>query len=229
MYKLHFPAALGQESLHECTEGVIPYMVNINSIGQNHQQAFPGGVKGKGNGGNSGFGADLAKAACEAANPDRPGEETAQAEEGVFYITVNGKTSLLDKNALISTCHAPTGESANVYRAKDYSDENPLYLVKGTDQNGNTYEKTVDVRNVNPSNCSYPELLALSAHTGHKDFMATAVLHDYVKASSYQEPADYLAAAQGRMDDLKLLKQWDNYLQYKGWITDILGFLQMKG
>lgn len=204
-------------------------MVNINRIEQNHQQAFFGGTKAKKNSENSSFGADLEKAVCEAANLSSPGEETTQAEEGVFYITVNGKTSLLDKNALISTCHAQTGESANVYRAKDYSEENPLYLVKGTDKNGNPYEKTVDVRTVNPSNCSYLELLALSAHTGHNDFMTTAVLHDHVKTSSYQEPADYLTAAYGRMDDLKLLKQWDSYLQYKGWITDILSFLQIKG
>lgn len=203
-------------------------MVNVNGIEQNHQQSYLGGTKAKENGGNSSFGADLEKAARKASNSGSFSEETAQAEENVFYITVNGKTSLLDKNALISTCHAQTGESANVYRAKDYSEENPLYLVKGTDKNGNPYEKTVDVRDVNPSNCSYIELLALSAHTGHNDFMTTAILHDHAGASSYREPADYLTAAYGRMDDLKLLKQWDSYLQYKGWIADILSFLQMK-
>jgi len=40
---------------------------------------------------------------------------------------------------------------ANVYRADDYSDDNPVYLVKGIDKNGKKYEQTVDVSKVNPS------------------------------------------------------------------------------
>lgn len=196
--------------------------MNINSIEQSHQQSYLGEKRTKQSDGKSSFEADLEKAACQAAGSDSPAEET------VMYVTVNGKKSLLDRSALISICHAPTGESANVYRAKDYSDENPLYLVKGTDKNGNTYEETIDVRTVNPSSCSYIELLALSAHTGHTDFMTTAILQDHTNASSYHESADYLSAAYDRMGDLKLLKQWDNYLQYKGWIADILSFLQNK-
>lgn len=199
-------------------------MVSIDSIKQTHRQTYAQGEKTKAVG-NSSFGANLKRAAAEAAGESGAAEESKQPEKTAFYITVNGKTSFLDQNALISTCHASTGESANVYRAEGYTDENPLYLVKGTDQNGNPYEVKVDVRTVNPSNCSYIELLALSAHAGRCDFMTTAILQDQAKTSSYREAADYLSAARDRMDDLKLLKQWDSYLEYKGWVTDVLNFL----
>ena len=39
-------------------------------------------------------------------------------------------------------------------KADDYSEENPLYIIKGMDKNGNEYEQTVDVSKVNPNNCS---------------------------------------------------------------------------
>ncbi len=45
-------------------------------------------------------------------------------------------------DALFSIYDAKTGESANVYRVDDYSEDNPVYLVKGTDINGNEYEQT---------------------------------------------------------------------------------------
>ena len=36
-------------------------------------------------------------------------------------------------------------------KADDYSEENPLYIIKGMDKNGNEYEQTVDVSKVNPN------------------------------------------------------------------------------
>ena len=44
-------------------------------------------------------------------------------------------------------------------KADDYSEENPLYIIKGMDKNGNEYEQTVDVSKVNPNNCSYKDIL----------------------------------------------------------------------
>lgn len=46
-----------------------------------------------------------------------------------------------------------------IYKADDYSEENPLYIIKGMDKNGNEYEQTVDVSKVNPNNCSYKDIL----------------------------------------------------------------------
>ncbi len=100
----------------------------------------------------------------------------------------------IDPDALFSIHHVETGESANVYRADDYSEDNPVYLVKGIDKNGKKYEQTVDVGKVNPNNCSYTEMLALNAHTGNKsdsNFLTMSILKDKSNSASYHEKADY--------------------------------------
>ncbi len=134
-------------------------------------------------------------------------------------------------DALFSIYDAKTGESANVYRADNYSEDNPLYLVKGMDKNGKEYEQTIDVSNVSPSNCSYTEMLALNAHTGNtsdSNFLSMAIMKDKAGTASYHEKADYLSAAYALMDDMKTLGNWDGYLRYDKWINDILNFCKNK-
>ena len=46
-----------------------------------------------------------------------------------------------EAEALFSIHHVKTGESANVYWPDDYSEDNPVYLVKGTDKNGKEYDR----------------------------------------------------------------------------------------
>ncbi len=134
-------------------------------------------------------------------------------------------------DALFSIYDAKTGESANVYRADDYSEENPLYLVKGMDKNGNEYEQTVDVSKVNPNSCSYTEMLALNAHIGNtsdSNFLSMAIMKDKAGTASYHEKSDYLSAAYALMNDMKTLGNWDGYLRYGKWINDILAFCKSK-
>lgn len=133
----------------------------------------------------------------------------------------------IEPDALFAIHDVKTGESAYVFRADDYSKDNPIYLVKGTDRNGNAYEQTVDVSKVNPNSCSYTELLALNAHTGDKsdsNFMTMAILKDKTNGISYHEKADYMAMAHELMNDMKTLGNWGGYLRYGKWIQDILSF-----
>lgn len=195
-------------------------MVNINGIEQNNHQSYSRSIKPSTDAGTTGFGADL-----ENAIADKAAAENAEAP--IRYVQAgSGKKVFLDQNALISIAHAPTGESANVYKAEGYSDSNPLYLVKGTDSSGNLYEQAIDVSKVDPKNCSYIALLALSAHTGNTDFLTLSVMRDQAENAGYHEKTDYLTAAYDRMDDLKRLKQWDSYFRYDSWINDILDYLR---
>ena len=94
-------------------------------------------------------------------------ESSTKGDFGTNVKGVSGAKNIvhITPDALFSIYDAKTGESANVYRADDYSEDNPVYLVKGMDKNGNGYEQTVDVSKVNPNSCSYTEMLALNAHT----------------------------------------------------------------
>ena len=160
----------------------------------------------------------------------RKAENNAKGNFGA-NVKATGNVVHIAPDALFSIYDAKTGESANVYRADDYSEENPLYIVKGMDKNGNEYEQTVDVSKVNPNSCSYTELLALNAHTGNKsdsNFLSMAIMKDKSGTVSYHETADYMAMAHELMNDMKTLGNWDGYLRYGKWINDILTFCKSK-
>ena len=140
-------------------------------------------------------------------------------------VKATGNVVHIAPDALFSIYDAKTGESANVYRADDYSEENPFYIVKGIDKNGN------DVSKVNPNSCSYTEMLALNAHTGNKsdsNFLSMAIMKDKSGTAFYHETADYMAMAHELMNDMKTLGNWDGYLRYGKWINDILTFCKSK-
>ena len=152
-----------------------------------------------------------------------------EADFSASVKVASGTTNIvnIDSNALFSICHVKTGESANVYKADDYSKDNPVYLVKGIDKDGNKYEQTVDVSKVNPHNCSYTEMLALNVHTENKsdsNFLTMSILKDKAGSASYHEKIDYLSVAYGLMGDMTTLGNWDGYLRYDKWINDILAF-----
>ena len=160
----------------------------------------------------------------------RKAENNAKGNFGA-NVKSTGNVVHIAPDALFSIYDAKTGESANVYRADDYSEENPFYIVKGMDKNGNEYEQTVDVSKVNPNSCSYTELLALNAHTGNKsdsNFLSMAIMKDKSGTASYHETADYMAMAHELMNEMKTPGNWDGYLRYGKWINDILTFYKSK-
>ena len=159
----------------------------------------------------------------------RKAESSTTADFGADVKRAAGARNIvhITPDALFSIYDAKTGESANVYRADDYTENNPIYLVKGMDKNGKEYEQTVDVSKVNPNSCSYTEMLALNAHTGNRsdsNFLNMATMKDKAGTASYHEKADYLSAAYELMSDMKILGNWDGYLRYGKWINDILSF-----
>ena len=160
----------------------------------------------------------------------RKAENNAKGDFGA-NVKATGNVVHITPDALFSIYDAKTGESANVYRADDYSEENPLYIVKGMDKNGNEYEQTVDVSKVNPNSCSYTEMHALNTHTGNKsdsNFLSMAIMKDKSGTASYHEKADYMAMAHALMNDMKTLGNWDGYLRYSKWINDILTFCKSR-
>ena len=48
--------------------------------------------------------------------------------------------------------------------ADDSTDENPVVLAKGVDENGKEFEQRIYINDVNPSNATVVEMRALEAH-----------------------------------------------------------------
>ena len=78
----------------------------------------------------------------------------------------------------------PNGGSASVYKASNYQESDPEYLVKYWDENGETQEYNVKPKEVDPSNASYLEMLAYSTYSDVQGYTSNAY-------------GDFLAAAGG--------------------------------
>lgn len=135
--------------------------------------------------------------------------------------------TVLYSDALMSYASPQTGESVSIYKTDYYSKDNPFYVVKGLDANGNEFEEMVDARKIDPKNCSFNELMVLNVETGHtspSDYLRSVAVRAKADADSYFEKADYIAYAQEVMNDYKTLGNWDSYLAMNKWIQSLLEY-----
>ena len=161
-----------------------------------------------------------------------------QQSSGDFQNTVmkcTGTTTqetALYSDALMSYASPQTGESVNIYKAEGYSKDNPVYVIKGLDANGNEFEEMVDASKINPNNCSFNELMVLNVETGHtspSDYLRAVAVRANADADSYFEKADCIAYAQEVMEDYKTLGNWDSYLAMDKWIQSLLEYTAQNG
>ncbi|MBO5209985.1 MAG: hypothetical protein J6B68_11705 [Lachnospiraceae bacterium] len=135
----------------------------------------------------------------------------------------------LYSDALMSYASPQTGESVNIYKAENYSEDNPLYVMRGLDANGNEFEEMVDASTINLNNCSFNELMVLNVETGQtspSDYLRAVAVRANADADSYFEEADYIAYAQEVMEDYKTLGNWDSYLAMDKWIQSLLDYTE---
>lgn len=134
---------------------------------------------------------------------------------------------MLCSDALMSYASPHTGESVNIYRADRYAEDNPIYVIKGLDANGEAYEQEIDASKINPNRCSFNELMVLNVQTGHTspiDYMHTVAVRENANTHSYFEVSDYISSIKSVMQDMKTLGQWDSFLSYDKWMQDILNY-----
>lgn len=156
--------------------------------------------------------------------------KTGQTNEktGVMKcVSAGGQKVSLSSDALMSYASPQTGESVNIYKAENYSPDNPLYLIKGLDADGNEFEQTIDAGKINPNQCSYNEWMVLNLETGHtspSDYLHAVAVRDKAGTRSYFEKANYIAYAQAVMEDHKTMGNWASYLAYDKWIQNLLDY-----
>lgn len=150
-------------------------------------------------------------------------DEAKRTEEKRLYASHMGKIAsgdykhMLDSGALFSICHAPTGETANIYRSESYSEENQAYIVRGIDINGDYYEKEIDAQNINPEKCSYVEVLVWSVHMGNNspsDYLKLARMRGEAGETSYLEQINYSAILEKLIEEMKMVGALNDYKEY---------------
>ncbi len=138
-----------------------------------------------------------------------------------------GHEITLSKDALISYANPQTGESAGIYRADEYSKDNPVYIIKGRDADGNEFEKKIDAGAVDPNHCSYHEMMVLNMETGRTspdDYLRAVITRDKAGVKSLAEKTDYIACARAVMNDYKALGNWNLYLAMDKWIQGLTDY-----
>lgn len=167
-------------------------------------------------------------------NPTSSATKTTKTGDDVEFskgvlscVSAGGQKTMLCSDALMSYASPQTGESVNIYKADNYSEDNPIYLLKGLDAKGNAFEQEVDASKINPNNCSYNELMVLNVETGHtspSDTLHAVAVRDKSGTDSYFDATNYMAFAKEVMNDMKTMGSWDSYLSYDKWIQSILNY-----
>lgn len=76
----------------------------------------------------------------------------------------SGNIALKWSDGAIFVSGTPDGQSFSIYKADDYSADNPILNIKGTDKDGNIYEQQIDPLTVDLENASYVEMMAVNAY-----------------------------------------------------------------
>lgn len=157
----------------------------------------------------------------------KAGEDVEFSKGVITCVSAGNQKSMICSDALMAYASPQTGESVNIYKADCYSEDNPIYLLKGLDAEGHAFEQEVDASKINPNNCSYNELMVLNIETGNtspSDYLHAVAVRDKSGTDSYFDTADYISYAKQVMEDMKTVGSWDTYLSYDKWIQSILEY-----
>lgn len=157
----------------------------------------------------------------------KTGDEVEFSKGVMTCVAAGNQKTMLCSDALMSYASPQTRESVNIYKADNYSEENPIYLLKGLDADGNAFEQEVDASKINPNNCSYNELMVLNVetvHTSPSDYLHAVAVRDKAGTDSYFDKANYIDYAKEVMNEMKTMGSWDSYLSYDKWIQSILSY-----
>ena len=59
-----------------------------------------------------------------------------------------------------------TGLSFYIKYAENVAEDDPIVIAKGVDENGNDFEQTIHINDINPKSATIVEMRALEAYTG---------------------------------------------------------------
>lgn len=121
---------------------------------------------------------------------------------------------------LMAFSNPKTGERVEIHRSDIYSDDTPIYILKGKTAEGEEFERKHHAWIIDPRNCSYAELMMLNQETGNTslgDKQRADILFEKTGAKNYLDKADYSTAIKEVMEGYKSSGNWDAYLSMDKW------------
>lgn len=179
----------------------------------------------------SGIGSQIGvyPSASNATKTTKTGDEVQFPKDVLKCVSSGNQKTMLCSDALMSYASPQTGESVNIYKAENYTKDNPVYLLKGLDADGNAFEQEVDAGKIDPNHCSYNELMVLNVETGHtspSDYLHAVAARDKSGTDSFFETGNYIECAKKVMNDMKTVGDYASYLCYDKWIQSILDYAE---
>lgn len=148
-------------------------------------------------------------------------EKTANMDN---IAVINETFELQGGGAILSTIHVQTGESIGIYYDEEAGGNYMVAKVKGTD--GSEKEIKIDPDKVDPSNASYVEMLALSAHLKQQGkidspaggivamTMAKRVQEANARQGEIYDKINFLSEIQNTLEDCLKNGLMDTYMRY---------------
>lgn len=156
-----------------------------------------------------------------AANIGNNSSNRVSGEQKKFNVDKEYK---LQANSVLSTVRIETGESIGIFYDETSTKSNPVMLAKIIDADGSENEMKININDVNPSDASYVEMLALSAHLktegkidGPAGAFATMVFNARVKEANERNiyaKEDFMPAMKEMVNDALKDGRMDTYLRY---------------
>ena len=100
-----------------------------------------------------------------------------------------------------------TGVSCHIKYAEGSTQDDPIVIAKGVDENGDEFEKTIHINEVNPKSATVVEMRALEAHMGVKKLGGFTSLPLETGAMGLNDRMDFMDMFQKQISDMKLLSQ----------------------
>ncbi|MDE7185171.1 MAG: hypothetical protein K2O40_12045 [Lachnospiraceae bacterium] len=100
-----------------------------------------------------------------------------------------------------------TGLSFYIKYAEGSTEDDPTVIAKGVDENGDEFEQTIHINQINPKNATVVEMHALEAHMGVKKLGGLTSLPMESGAMGLNDRTDFMDMFQKQISDMKLLSQ----------------------
>jgi len=141
----------------------------------------------------------------------------------------------LDSKALTSCVQKASGGcsgwmNASVYKSENFSADNPVMLVKGTNVDGKSFEIEININDVSPKNASFVEMLALQGYYT-ADGQHLDLLQGFTSPMGISDAFskfDFLSSTQELMEIQRINANWDGYMQLKLVVDSLLNFNAKK-
>ena len=124
-----------------------------------------------------------------------------------------------------------TGESIEIYQSDVYSEDSPIYIVKGKTAEGEEFERKLNAWIIDTRNCSLAEIMVLNAEVGNTsnaDKQRAEIVFKQTGAENYLDKADYSTAMKEFLDDYSKAGNWDSYLSMDKWQQGIKDYTSVQ-